>query len=68
MTANKTPLQRKYARVVKKFSELKNIDLRQSMDIFYNSQTYQDMKNGIADTHCWSDEYFAEELLMESSV
>jgi len=65
MNANRTLLQHKYASVIAMLSKQQNIDLRQAMDIFYKSQTYQDMRVGISDMHCRSDEYLAEELLLE---
>ena len=65
MTANKTLLQRKYARVIETYSRKQNVDLRKALGIFYQSQTYQDMRNGVSDMHCRSDEYLAGELLLE---
>ena len=32
---------------------------------FYDSQTYDLISNGIADMHCMSDGYLADELLLE---
>ena len=68
MTANKTLLQRKYARVIEMYSRRRNVDLRKALDIFYKSQTYQDIRDGVSDMHCRSDEYLAEELLLEQSM
>ena len=65
MTANQTLLQRKYARVIVAFAKHQNVSLRQAMDVFYKSQTYQDMRSGVSDMHCRSDEYLAEELFLE---
>ena len=65
MTANRILLQHKYANVIETFSKRRNISLREAMDIFYKSQTYQDMRDGISDMHCRSDEYLAEELILE---
>ncbi|MCL1903288.1 MAG: DUF3791 domain-containing protein [Oscillospiraceae bacterium] len=65
MKANRTLLQRKYARVIEAFSQRQNISLNEAMDIFYKSETYQEMSNGISDMHCRSDEYLAEELALE---
>jgi hypothetical protein len=67
MTANRTLLQHKYANVIETFSEMQNISLRESLDIFYKSDTYQDMREGVSDMHCRSDKYLAEELVMEMS-
>ncbi|MDR3073461.1 MAG: DUF3791 domain-containing protein [Deltaproteobacteria bacterium] len=65
MTANKTLLQRKYARVVEAFAHKKGISLREAFDRFYNSLTYLEMRDGISDMHCRSDEYLADELCLE---
>lgn len=62
MTANRTLLWRKYAHVINAVSIQQNIDLPQAMDIFYKSYTYQEMRIGISDMHCRSDEYLAEEI------
>jgi len=67
MTANRTLLQNKYANVIAKISERKGISLREAMDIFYRSYTYQEMRQGIADMHCRSDGYLAEEISLEES-
>jgi hypothetical protein len=65
MTANKILLQRKYARVIEAFAQRRNISLREALDLFYNSLTYAEMRDGIADMHCRSDAYLAEELCLE---
>jgi len=65
MTANRILLQHKYANVIETFSKRQNIGLREAMDIFYKSHTYQEMREGISDMHCRSDEYLAEEILLE---
>ena len=65
MTANRTLLGRKYAHVITAVADRKNIDLRQALDIFYKSYTYQEMREGISDMHCRSDKYLAEEIDLE---
>ncbi|HHV12579.1 MAG TPA: DUF3791 domain-containing protein [Clostridiales bacterium] len=65
MNANKTLLQRKYARVIAAFARRKGISLREAMDFFYQSFVYTEMSEGISDMHCRSDEYLAEELTIE---
>jgi len=65
MTANRTLLQHEYANVIAKISERKEISLREAMDIFYKSYTYQEMRQGIADMHCRSDGYLEEEIRLE---
>lgn len=65
MIANKTLLQRKYARIVKLFAENNGISYEEALNLFYNSKTFELISNGIADMHCLSDEYLAEELTIE---
>lgn len=65
MIANKILLQRKYARIVKLFAENNNISYEEALNLFYNSKTFELISNGIADMHCLSDEYLAEELTIE---
>ena len=65
MTANPILLQKKYARVVSRFSDFSALPLREAMDVFYHSSVYQLMSQGISDMHCMSDEYLASELLDE---
>ena len=65
MLANKTLLNMKYARVINEFSRITGINHRKSLDIFYNSNLYYLMKNGIANIHCMSDNWLAEELQEE---
>lgn len=43
MIANKILLQRKYTRVIATFAELKGLSLKEALDFFYNSRTYQEM-------------------------
>jgi hypothetical protein len=35
--------------------------------LFYHSEAYQLMRDGVSDMHCMSDEYTAEELQMEDN-
>ena len=65
MIANRTLLQHKYANVIEVYANRQDIDLRQAMDVFYKSHTYKDMREGISDMHCRSDEYLVEEILLE---
>ena len=65
MEANKTILQMKYARVVEIFSRLSGMELEDALAFFYNSDTYVLISEGIADMHCRSDEYLADELMLE---
>ena len=55
----------KYARVIQEFAKLKGISLGEAMDLFSHSPTFQLLQEGIADLHCRSDLYLADELMME---
>ena len=65
MEANKTILQMKYARIVAIFANESGMTLEDALQFFYDSDTYKLMSEGVADMHCRSDEYLADELMME---
>jgi len=65
MKADKTLLQFKYDSVIEALSALKKIPLRQALDMFYQSQTYIETREGISDMHCRSDIYLAEDIIAE---
>ena len=65
MTANRTLVGHKIAGVIKTYSELYNIPLREAFDLLYTSNLYIEIRNGISDMHCRSDGYLAEELQIE---
>ena len=67
MQANPILLRRKYARIVKLFAEQTGLSYEQALDFFYDSKTYDLMSEGVADMHCLSDDYLAEELVIERS-
>lgn len=60
--ANPILLQKKYSRIVGMFAKNNNISLDKALDMFYTSQTYRLINEGVSDIHCMSDEYLAEEL------
>ena len=39
--------------------------LEDALAFFYDSDTYMLMSEGVADMHCRSDEYLADELMLE---
>lgn len=65
MNANKTLLQKKYARVVDLLARNENLTYDAALDFFYKSQTYKLISEGVSDMHCMSDEYLATELVNE---
>lgn len=65
MQANPILLQRKYARIIKLFAEQTGQTYEQALDFFYKSKTFELISEGVADMHCLSDDYLAEELIIE---
>ena len=65
MMANPILLQKKYARIIECFAKQQGISLDEALDLFYRSEVYQLMREGISDMHCMSDLYLAEELRLE---
>ena len=65
MQADKTLLQMKYARVVALFAVQQGLSMEDALDFFYHSETYQELREGIADLHCRSDQHVTDELTLE---
>ena len=65
MKADKIILQSKYFSVIETFAEMGNISNREALDLFYKSQIYMEMSEGISDMHCRSEKYLAEDLMQE---
>lgn len=65
MEANSVLLQKKYARIVALFAEQMQVTLDAALEFFYHSETYQELRDGIADLHCRSDQYIVDELKLE---
>ena len=65
MMANPILLQKKYARVIACFAKQQGISLDEALDLFYRSEVYQLMREGVSDMHCMSNLYLAEELRLE---
>ena len=61
-------LEAKYARIISEISEMHNVTLEQAMDIFYNSPLLPLLEEGVADLHCRSDKYLAEEIWGEKDT
>lgn len=68
MEANETLLQMKYARIIEQIAADLSISNVDAMDLFYNSRTFQLISQGIADLHCRSDRYLAEEVERENET
>lgn len=65
MEANKVILQKMYTKIIMEFSNQTGKDLLESMDYFYNSTTYDLIKNGVSDIHCRGYKYLTDELMLE---
>jgi hypothetical protein len=65
MIANRTLIGHKHDGVIKAYAELADIPLREAFDVFYKSNLYIEIRDGISDMHCRSDGYLAEELQRE---
>lgn len=55
-------LEAKYARIINEISRMYDVTLEEAMDIFYSSPLLALLEEGIADLHCRSDKYLAEEI------
>jgi len=53
------------ARIIVCISEMYDVTLNEATDIYYNSDTANLIEEGIADMHCRSDKYLAEEVWRE---
>ena len=58
-------LEAKFAGIISEISKMYNVSLDDAMDMFYNSETMQLMEEGVADLHCRSEKYLAEEVWRE---
>ena len=65
MRAHPVLLQMKYARIVASYASKENLSLKSALDLFYRSNVYRLMNQGISDFHCRSDGYLVEELQIE---
>ena len=65
--ANKILMQRKYAKVIIKLTERTGKSLDDALKMFYTSNTYDDMRNKVADMHCRSDIYLADNIIVEKN-
>lgn len=58
-------LEAKYSRIISEISEMHGVSIEQAMDIFYTSELLPLLEDGVADLHCRSDKYLAEEIWRE---
>lgn len=50
------------ARIILCLSEMYNISIDEATDMYYQSETANMIEEGVADLHCRSDKYLAEEI------
>ena len=55
----------KCARIILCISEMYGVSLEEATDIYYNSETSNMIEEEVADLHCRSDKYLAEEVWNE---
>jgi len=65
METNKILLQSLYKNIILEFSKKTGIDLEESMDYFYKSETYELISEGVADLQCKGVNYLTDELMLE---
>ncbi len=53
------------ARIIGCISEMYGVSLTDATDIYYGSETANLIEEGVADLHCRSDKYLAEEVWNE---
>lgn len=63
--AKKIIIQTKNARIIELLAEKFDGSLDTAMDVFYLSVTAQMIQEGVAELHCRSDCYLAEEIYRE---
>lgn len=68
MEANRIILDMKYARIIEILAQRLGITLEEAMDIFYNSPVFELIDNGVADLHCRSDQYLADEIIIDEKL
>ncbi len=65
MRAHPVLLQKKYARIIALLAERLSITIVGALELFYHSDTYELMREGVADMHCRSDLYLVDEIVAE---
>ena len=53
------------ARIIVCISDMFGVSLADATDIYYNSETANLIEEGVADLHCRSDKYLANEVWLE---
>lgn len=66
MEASRIILDMKYARIIEILAQQLRISREEAMDLFYNSPAFELIDKGVADLHCRSDQYLADEIIKEA--
>ncbi len=59
-------LQMKYARIISLIAQIGDMSSEDAMKVFYDSELFPLIDEGVADLHCRSDKYLAAEILANS--
>ena len=65
MRAHPVLLQKKYARIITLLAERLSVTTIRALEVFYHSDTYELMREGVADMHCRSELDLVDEILDE---
>ena len=68
MEANRIILDMKYARIIEILAQRLHITREEAMDIFYSSPVFELIDKGVADLHCRSDQYLADEIIKKANA
>ena len=68
MEASRIILDMKYARIIEILAQRLHIPREEAMDFFYSSPLFDLIDQGVADLHCRSDQYLADEIIREASI
>ena len=66
MEASRIMLDMKYARIIEILAQQLHLTREEAMDLFYNSPVFELIDKGVADLHCRSDQYLADEIIKEA--
>ena len=67
MEASRIILDMKYARIIEILAQQLHLTREEAMDLFYNSPVFELIDKGVADLHCRSDQYLADEIIKEAN-
>ena len=66
MEASRIILDMKYARIIEILAQQLHLTREEAVDLFYNSPVFELIDKGVADLHCRSDQYLADEIIKEA--